>query len=462
MLAGNPPIWRTTPKKVADQAPRPLRAAEKRPLSVRLLGGLVVYLTTLYCGPKRRTGEGRGREGGGLYTELSVLGFSEGTSPALVSRVGRATALLPSFATARNELAIEGVNLNIKEVYRISKQLGSEMLTTRCRDLKRYRSGALPVGDELRGKRVGVAIDGGRVRTRKLVRKQKGRGKNKKQRRKMSVEWREPKLLIIFEMDDKGRMKPKTRPWIDATFQGPDACMELLAMHLHRLGAAKADLVVFLSDGAPWIWDRLEWVQKRVGLNPYRVMKVLDFCHAVHQMSLALKALNLPKSRHDELYPEFRHKLYKSQALEVSGQLSVMAEEAKLPEKDEGWASIRFLENHAAGGHLQYQTFRRRGVPMGSGAVESAIRRVVNLRLKGNGIMWEVENAEGMLALRAAAVTNRWEETLRHVRETMSRDRSLGWDWQPPDMTEELKAKIKIEPPKPIHQENKAKEGLAA
>lgn len=83
---------------------------------VRLMGGLVLWISTLYCGPKARTGKGRGREGSGLYPELAVLGFSEGSSPALASRVARLTALLPSFQTARDELARDGVPLNIKEV----------------------------------------------------------------------------------------------------------------------------------------------------------------------------------------------------------------------------------------------------------------------------------------------------------------------------------------------------------
>src|SRR5512135_1502087 len=38
--------------------------------------------------------------------------------------------------------------------------------------------------------------------------------------------------------DGKGRMLRGTCPWIDGTLQGPDHAMELLAMHLHRLGAA--------------------------------------------------------------------------------------------------------------------------------------------------------------------------------------------------------------------------------
>ena len=251
----------------------------------------MVWISTLYCGPAARTGKRRGREGSGLYPELAVLGIREGSSPALASQVGRLTALLPSYEVARAELVQRGVPLKIKVVHRIAVQLGAEILATRTRDLQRYRAGDLPAGRELAGKRVGAAIDGGRTRIRTVIRKQKGRGKGKKQRRKFKVEWREPKVLIIFKMDRKGRMVPRSRAWIDGTFAGPDEAMELLALHLHRLGAAQAQVVVFLADGAPWIWDRLDWVVQRVGLPASRTVRVLDFCHAVHHISLALHAV---------------------------------------------------------------------------------------------------------------------------------------------------------------------------
>lgn len=70
-----------------------------------------------------------------------------------------------------------------------------------------------------------------------------------------------------------------------------------------------------------------------------------------------------------------------------------------------------------------------------------------NLRLKGTGILWYTDNAEAMLALRAAALTERWNETLEHVRETMASDRRLDWKWQAPDMPEELKSGKLIKPP---------------
>ena len=417
---------------------------------VRLLGGLVLYLSTLYCGPKPRTGAGRGREGAGVYPELAVLGFSEGSSPALASRVARLSALLPSFQVARDELARDDVSLNIKEVRCIALQQGLELLATRLSDLQRYRDGLLPRGKFLRGKRVGVAVDGGRVRTRVVVKKKKDKRTGKKRRQKFRTEWREPKLMIIFEMDKRGRMVRGSRPWIDGTFQGPDECMELLALHLHRLGAADAELVTFLSDGAPWIWDRLEWIEKRVGLKAERVVKVLDWCHAVHHVSLALAALDLPAQQRQQLYRHMRSWLKAGRVFRVTAELSFLAEKYSLEHKV--WTEIRYLEDHGQAGHMKYHQFRKRGVPLGSGAIESAVRRVVNLRLKGNGMLWDVENAEAMLVLRSAALTGRWEEAREHSRQTLHGDRRLEWRWQSPDMPGELKAKKVVRPPKPQHQ----------
>lgn len=427
---------------------------------VRLLGGLVLCISTLYCGPKARTGVGRGREGSGLYPELAVLGFSEGSSPALASRVARMTALLPSFQTARDELARDGVSLNIKEVHRIARQQGFAILTTRKRDLERFRAGLMPRGTELRGKRVGVAIDGGRVRTRVLIRKKKDKSTGNKRRQKFRAEWREPKLLIIFEMDQRGRMVRRSRPWIDGTFQGPDECLELLAMHLHRLGAADAKLLTFVSDGAPWIWERLEWVEKRVGLKAQRVVKVLDWCHAVHHVSLALESLGLKDKERQQLYGQLRGWLKAGRTYQVTAALSLRADGC--PPEAKVWTEIRYLEKHAQAGHMKYQQFRKRGVPLGSGAIESAVRRVVNLRLKGNGMLWMVDNAEAMLVLRAAALTGRWEETLEHSRQTLLGDRRRDWQWQSADLPSELKSPTKITPATSQGQPRQADERAAA
>lgn len=424
-----------------------MRPPERRSLTLRLLGGLVVWITTLYCGPAKRTGRGRGAEGSGLYPELAVLGIRDGSSPALVGQVGRLSALLPSYALARGELTQRGVPLDIKVVHRLSRHLGAEILTTRTRDLHRYRAGALPRGQDLAGKRVGVALDGGRTRLRTIIRKQQGRGKGKKQRRRYRAEWREPKVLIIFEMDQRGRMRAGSRAWIEGTFAGPDEVMELLAMHLHRLGAAAAAVVTFLADGAPWIWERLAWVEKRVGLSSRRTVHVLDWCHALHHVSLALEALGLGAPERQRVYGQCKKWLRAGQAGRVLAELAVrgghLADDSALE------TELLYLEKHQRAGHLDYDRYRRRGLALGSGAIESAIRRVVNLRLKGPGLMWRKENAEAQLVLRAAVLTERWEETLEHVRTTMASDRRLEWHWKSPDMPAELKAGVPIAPPSP-------------
>ena len=60
-------------------------------------------------------------------------------------------------------------------------------------------------------------------------------------------------------------------------------------------------------------------------------------------------------------------------------------------------------------GLTDYLNTRKRDIPIGSGALESAIRRVVNLRLKSADMFWKVENAEGFLHLRCQLKSGNWD-----------------------------------------------------
>src|SRR3954452_11368577 len=147
------------------RGPAPAGRKKRRPLVVRLLGGLAITVMTLYCSPRARTGQGRGPEGSGLYPELAAYRISEGNSPNVQSEVGRLVGQMPIEA-ARAELQRRGVRLDEKAVRRIANELGTQMLATRTRELRQFRAGTLPAGTELAGKRVGAQIDGGRVRIR--------------------------------------------------------------------------------------------------------------------------------------------------------------------------------------------------------------------------------------------------------------------------------------------------------
>jgi hypothetical protein len=402
---------------------------------VRLLGGLAITVMTLYCSPRARTGRGRGREGAGLYPELAAYRISEGSSPDVQAEVGRQVALLP-IEQARAELARRGLESDEKAVRRIAHELGSQMLATRTRDLLRFRRGELPAGEEFKGKRIAAALDGGRVRVRTVIQEVRVGGKIK--RRPFKVEGREPKLLIAFETDEKGRMAKGARPIIDGTSRGPDALIELLAFHLHRLGAARARVVTITADGAPWIWARLDWVIAQVGLEPARVVEVLDWCHAVHHLSLAMQASGLSEGERAERYARLRRSLKKGRSPEVIEELEGLA--AGQAEDAAVWREIGYLIRHAEAGRLRYDCFRCRGVPLGSGAIESTVRRVLNLRLKGTSLFWEESNAEAVIQLRAAVLSGRWEERSERTREAMAKDRRTDWDWEPPECLAELKA----------------------
>lgn len=124
------------------------------------------------------------------------------------------------------------------------------------------------------------------------------------------------------------------------------------------------------------------------------------------------------------------------------------------------WVEIQYLDKHEA--HRRYDWFKYRGSPLGSRAVESAIRRVINLRLKGNGIYWKEENAEAMLVSRAAALTGRWEETMEKVQQAMASDRRRDWQWAAADIVAELNSGVPIKPPTPQPQSSEQNETIAA
>ena len=80
---------------------------------------------------------------------------------------------------------------------------------------------------------------------------------------------------------------------------------------------------------------------------------------------------------------------------------------------------------------------------------------MINLRLKGNGIYWREENAEGMLVLGAAALTGRWQAA-------MAKDRRRDWQWEAPDIVAELNSGVAIKPPTPQLQPSEGNEAIAA
>jgi hypothetical protein len=71
------------------------------------------------------------------------------------------------------------------------------------------------------------------------------------------------------------------------------------------------------------------------------------------------------------------------------------------------------METHAH--RMRYVSLETRQLPIGSGQVESAVRRVVNLRFKAPGSFWQEPTVNGLMHLRAAVKAGRWDEIMSGV-----------------------------------------------
>ncbi|HEU0020804.1 MAG TPA: hypothetical protein VFR55_03915 [Dehalococcoidia bacterium] len=70
--------------------------------------------------------------------------------------------------------------------------------------------------------------------------------------------------------------------------------------------------------------------------------------------------------------------------------------------------SLEYLEKRRE--QIKYAEFQAMDYPIGSGAVESANKLVVEARLKGSGMHWARDQVNPMVALRNIVCSDRWEE----------------------------------------------------
>ena len=368
---------------------------------VRMLGGtqqtfvVPYYLIRAPRGPGRPSDK-RGPNGNGYYPKLELLGIHDRVTPAVASNVASQVARSP-VEEATAILQDGGLELNSKTVTRISRRLASRALEFAGELIGRMRSGRK--GTACRGLRIAIAIDGGRVRTRNPY----GRRRRSTGRRRFKGEWREPKVFVIYELDENGRRKKKGLCIYGGTMGQADECFELLAAYLCYVGAHLAEEVVILGDGAEWIWNRVDDLVKKVAINRSKVTEVVDFYHVVERLHEIAKTQLAWTDRERQLWVTAR-----------VAQLKAGHVQAMMRAADEINAELsNYFHNNRT--RLDYKGCRNSHLPIGSGAVESGIRRIINLRLKGNGSFWDIKNAEGIIHLRCQLVAGRWTKLMESV-----------------------------------------------
>jgi hypothetical protein len=394
-------------RKKADRRGIDIRTERKRKTPIRTLGGQVVHVETSYASSRPRVGkklEHRGKAGTGVYPVLDQLGIVGRSTPALRLLVSRAVCEANSVDSARDLLAEGGVVIDHKAALRLTYLVTDDALRAR-RDAMRALEEGVDDGP-FAGRRVVAAVDGGRVNIRKRVAGRPRAGG----RKRFETEWREPKVLTLYVVDEEGRRDRSVPTVIDGTLDDADAVFALLRFHLLRMGAHKADTVVFVGDGAKWIWRRTDALRKALDLPEDRFHEIVDYFHVVERLT----ELSKTQTRWgEELRLEWLHEQKRRlkagdiEAIEDVVRIIGTRRDADMETESEYWARNRE--------RLRYASFRREKWPIGSGTVESAVRRVINLRMKGASITWTEEHAEGILHLRAHAKSGRWNELERNV-----------------------------------------------
>lgn len=388
-----------------------------REVTITLIGGVEVRVSTLYkLARKTRNAKGRKKkpgkrgkcQGQGFYPVLVLLGICERTTPLVRSYVTQAATQTPSFEQARPVVAWLGLDFSQSRIRRISEAFCQVGLMARAQQLARLAAGRWPAGTTLTGKRVALAVDGGRCNLRWTT--YKGR-KRKSGWPGYKTEWKEPKLLIIYVLDEAGRKVTRTDiPLVaDGTLVGLEQFMKILEMHLHQLGIAQAESIVLLGDGAKWIWHNVPDLLSQLGCQPEQITQILDNCHATQHLYKLGEALFGPTAG-KAWAKQWAKKLKAGKATALVNEINYLLNKKIAKDQETAQTESIFFLNHLEKGRLDYAYFKEQKLPIGSGVVESLIRQVVNLRLKSSGKAWLEKNAEAFLHARCQWAVHKWSD----------------------------------------------------
>ncbi len=170
----------------------------------------------------------------------------------------------------------------------------------------------------------------------------------------------------------------------------------------NRRGIAKAARVVFLGDGAAWIWE--------LARNYFpEATCILDFWHASEYLIGMAKLIHPgAAAQATGLYTRWRGEMARSKIgdipIEAKTQLGREGIDAtSLQEK------INYLENQQS--RMDYAAYRAAGLFIGSGVVEAGCKKVIGARFKCSGMFWSEPGARNLLHIRTALLSqNRFDD----------------------------------------------------
>ena len=222
-------------------------------------------------------------------------------------------------------------------------------------------------------------------------------------------------LLTIYAVDEQGhkintREIPLTN---DGTFAHYETLLKLLEMHLVRLGISQCRSVLFIADGARWMWKHIPPLLQRLGVEPSRINQLIDFYHAVEHLQAFSQLCDLTKTASERWVKKSRSLLKRGHFRALLSRMNTLLKAAKGDQQAQMTKELEYFSAHPE--RFEYKRVAAMNLPIGSGSIESLVRQVVNLRLKGNGKFWLEEHAEIMIHGRCQWAAGSWEQFSRQV-----------------------------------------------
>lgn len=163
---------------------------------------------------------------------------------------------------------------------------------------------------------------------------------------------------------------------------------------------------IIIADGAKWIWT---WAED---YHPEAV-QILDYYHAVEKLGTYARLQYGDEQRCKQWMEKQTELLKAGEVQNVINQLNESRGRSKEAEKARGEV-VRYYENNQS--RMHYKSYREQGYLVGSGAIESAHRNVVQQRLKLSGQKWSIEGAQQIVNLRACKKSNQWNNLTQLIK----------------------------------------------
>ena len=161
-----------------------------------------------------------------------------------------------------------------------------------------------------------------------------------------------------------------------------------------QVSADLAAELVFVCDGAAWIWDLVEQYYPNA-------VQIVDWYHAEDRLKRLADAVFPSATQRQAWLAPVVESLWQGQVEEV-----ILACQPLANQHDEARQAVTYFSNN--GQRMRYDLFRTQGYLIGSGTIESGCKQIVTHRLKRSGAQWIVQGAVRTAKARAAWLSGNW------------------------------------------------------